>query len=184
MANTNTSEQTERVMVLRTMATVMKHQGGVRPDTEQIMGYVLFLQDIPLDTLKAACCWCIDNRTWYPSVAEIREAVREADVGNRPASAIEAWGDVIKAISSHGHLKQPQFENPVTQTVVDSIGWRQICMTPEADISYMITRFTKSYEQLAMRSENDTRISLTADSKSDPFNVIAGIAKQKALTQK
>ena len=179
MQNIQLSADTkQRIRIMSIVAQQMKHQNSTPPTEDQIIGFLLFLEDVPFETFKKAARWLVDNRTWYPTVAEFREAIREVDENRAPLPG-EAWGEVLRAVHTLGHWHAPTFSHPVILSAVEAMGWRALCMSDEADASYYMNRFMQIYQQLLTRHENDTRQALTADSNA--FGMLAGLAKSKAL---
>lgn len=126
-------------------------------DKERQRLYVLMLADIPPEVLSVGVAYCIKHCKYMPTIAEIRESCSTAlDIAadKQSMDSAEAWKLVQKAIASVGYMNMPHFDNPILQTVVDRIGWRDICQTPIEDTAILRAQFRKAYEaEAAHRQE-------------------------------
>jgi hypothetical protein len=64
-----------------------------------------------------------------PRVADILELVATMESGE--TTGIEEWRAVVEAAGKFGRTRPPGFAHPVTQRMVDAVGWLEICNTPE-----------------------------------------------------
>ena len=119
--------------------------------------YTQGLRDIPDEVLKAATVHCITTRTFWPVVAELRQAAFDI-MCNRAGqlTAGEAWALVVKTASMpeswwaagerHERSKLPE---PV-QKALDAIGgWRRL--TDSDHYSADRARFLEAYGAFAKR---------------------------------
>lgn len=121
--------------------------------------YYQDLKDIPADELLLAARHCRSEagRKFAPSVGEIRGAVMELRRAsmNIP-SAYDAWQEVLRVISDVGSYGSPEWSSPLIEKVVNSLGWRNLCMS-ENQVSDR-ARFLEAYEQLSNRAEKETML--------------------------
>jgi hypothetical protein len=137
------------------------HAGKLTPDdmSNLLALWIQLLGDLPGDVLKAAALQHMAVSQWFPAVAELRQ---QASVLTAPPAqaAIEAWGEVVAAMASSryyryadGFHEVPQFSDPVTQKVVDSMGWGNLCASE--DYTADRARFLQGYEAVARRAQDD-----------------------------
>ena len=125
----------------------------------QLALWVQLLADIDGEVLKAAALQHMARSQWFPAVAELRH---EAGAILAPAaqSAIEAWGDVTAAMAlaryyryADGFHEFPQFADPVTQRVVDAMGWGNLCGSEDGTADR--ARFLQGYEAIVKRHQEE-----------------------------
>lgn len=114
-----------------------------------------YLSDLDETLLMAAVQEHVTHSQWLPSIAEIRQAavslMRQASPAGQ--SAIDAWGDVKRAIARVGSYNVPSFDNPITARVVSRMGWREICLSedPEGVIRAQFERYYNGEMERAER---------------------------------
>lgn len=124
---------------------------------ETIQIYLRLLADIPADLLKAAALAHVTKSQFFPTVAELRDAgaaLMERALGL--PNAYDAWNEVCRAITTHGHYRRPEFSHTLIQKSVDACGgWRALCMSENqvADRA----RFFQVYETYQGREKEDNR---------------------------
>lgn len=127
-----------------------------KPSVQTPEIYYRLLQDISSDELKAAVLHCVSEpgRAFAPSIGEIRGAVGDLrkHVANVPTS-YEAWQEVLRQISDVGSYGSPQFSNPLIDSTVRALGWRNLCLSENQTADR--ARFVQCYEQLLSRAERD-----------------------------
>lgn len=125
---------------------------------ETINIYLKLLADIPADLLKAAALAHVTKSQFFPTVAELRDAgaglmERASGVPN----AYDAWHEVCRAISTHGHYHLPEFSHPLVKKAVDACGgWKTLCMS-ENQIADR-ARFFQVYEVYQGRQQEENRM--------------------------
>lgn len=70
--------------------------------------------------------------------------------------AMEAWGDVLRAVSSYGYDRQEQALaslDELTASVVRHMGWYSICMSELDDLPTIRAQFRTAYEARARANE-------------------------------
>ncbi len=119
--------------------------------------YVTCLSDIPADVLKAAALAHVAKSPFFPAIAELRDAAaglmeRALNIPN----TYDAWDEVCRAITTHGHYRRPEFSHALIQKSVDACGgWRALCMS-ENQIADR-ARFFQVYETYQGREKEDNR---------------------------
>lgn len=127
--------------------------------SNQLALWVQLLADIPGEVLKAAALQHMARSQWFPAVAELRHEAG-AIVAPAAQTAIEAWGEVTAAMASaryyryaDGFHEFPQFADPVTQKVVDALGWGNLCASEDGTADR--ARFLQGYEAIAKRHQEE-----------------------------
>jgi hypothetical protein len=97
--------------------------------------YEAMLADLPFAATQAAVARLVATSKWFPTVAEIREAVVAVERG-AVRSGVEAWGDVVTEC-------------------VELTGWRGLCLgeNEAADRA----KFVQLYDALAARDRTDAQ---------------------------
>jgi hypothetical protein len=125
--------------------------------------YASVLSDIPAELLRAAALQHIASSKFFPAVSELRDvALSLSRTAER--TAMEAWGEVMHWMS-RGDLKMlpggngyesPRFSDPLTQRVVNAMGWNQLCQSENlmADRAH----FLKAYDAYKARERQDAQL--------------------------
>lgn len=121
-----------------------------------IASYVRLTQDIPLDELQQAIDQCVAACKFLPTIAEIREQWHSLTRTLGQQSAAEAWADVEQQIRAVGYIGSPEFDNPTTEAVVRSMGWRNLCASEQPWVER--AQFMRMYDQWQARNANVQRL--------------------------
>ena len=154
-------------------------------DADLFKFYVMMLADIPPAALSAGVKYCINHCNFLPTIAEIRKAsekVTTLAMGTKPIDSATAWGKVQKAIAAVGYTGVPDFDDPVTQRVVDRFGWKEICQTPTDDTSILRAQFRKAYESEVAHVEEVKEFAASGIPVHQKYLADAGLAGVKELT--
>lgn len=108
------------------------------------------LKDIPYQTAEKALVYVLSTAKYFPTVAEIREAVIKISAPDMP-TPMEAWGQVMDAIrkydpyENNGNPASP-YKNmhSLVAKITKAIGWYEL-RTCE-NIGVMRAHFIKAYE--------------------------------------
>jgi hypothetical protein len=108
--------------------------------------YESMLADLDHRLANAAVQSLIATARFMPTIAEIRDAVVELQRGPRRAGG-DAWGDVLRAVSTVGRYRFPSFDDGAVAAAVDALGWQNICDSENqvADRA----RFIELYDKLS-----------------------------------
>lgn len=124
---------------------------------ETIMVYERALGDIPAELLTAAVMTVVAKSTFFPSIAEIRDAAFAAiERESGLPTATEAWGAVCEAVRAIGIYGTPRWKYQQTAEAVRAVGgWESICNSdnPAADRA----RFIEAYNAIVARARSDAR---------------------------
>ena len=100
-----------------------------------LAAYTAGLLDLEANRVKVAVSNLVKSTKWIPTIAEIREAVVDAEHGKRRSGG-EAWGDVVGAIRRYGWSRTPSvdfsFDDPIVADVVRAFGWQDLCRSENA----------------------------------------------------
>lgn len=113
---------------------------------ETLAAYIDLLGDIPLDHLQITVNQClIECLDFPPSAGRIRQRYIEL-ITPPKLPAADAWGLVIRQMMRVGHTGTPTFEDATLARVVQSMGWRELCLSENqmADRAH----FIRMYEQV------------------------------------
>lgn len=124
---------------------------GNEPGTYDV--FYELLKDLEPDVFRASILKVASDEE-FVSIRAIRESANSITA---PAlkSGVEAWGEVLDEVRGIGSYGYPRFDDPVTQRIVDGIGWRNICLSEEPMVER--AHFIKAYEQAARREHDEAR---------------------------
>ena len=114
--------------------------------------YERMLVDLDREAAHRAVARLVNTSKWLPTIAEIRAAAVELQVGARRAGA-EAWGDVVETIRRSGRYRTPEFTDPLVAECVRSLGWLSLCDSTNDTADR--ARFIELYDSLAERTRRD-----------------------------
>jgi hypothetical protein len=142
-------------------ASILAASTGRAMPQEQAESYLILLQDIPFEILRAACIRSVQqmNANFVPAVGAIREIAAELQYGSMPQAATE-WQRVMQACSSFGFIGQRKAAaelGELTWGIVSEMGWQSICQTEQPDISR--AQFVRLFDQRAAMHAIQRRIS-------------------------
>ncbi len=171
---------------LRHLAAAIQNLVAHYPRTDiqpaTIKAYVSSLSDLPMAAVLPALERCAKTIRFFPSVAEIREEIGAA--ANNPEHIAEtAWVEVERQIRICGAVKtrimaggvwhespDPEFSTDLIRRVVESIGWRNICLEPQ---SKMRTDFIFAYRNLFTAAVSRIQRGTISTGETLPANVSA-----------
>ena len=105
--------------------------------------YHRFLEDLQFSDVQKALDVLIMESKWFPSVAQIREAVGQVN-GQYGPQLGTAWAEVMQLASSVGSYGKPEFSHSAIAEAVAKIGWRNVCM---GDVTSMRIQFSQVYQR-------------------------------------
>ncbi len=104
------------------------------------------LADVPYSVGEQALMYVLTTARFFPTVAEIREAVVKVTTPCALSPA-EAWGEVELAIRCHGSYGEADAMRvmpPGVAVVARQMGWRDICVSENIDV--VRGQFLRMYE--------------------------------------
>lgn len=143
--------------------------------------YVQLLSDIDPELLKMATLDYVSKNKWFPSVAELREAVgtlQEKSAG--VPSSWDAWAEVNQMMRSYGYMRRSDFEfsSPLIDKAVDAVGgWRVLCHSENSVADR--ARFVEAYETYLKRQRDEVQtlpqVSRMIESLADKLRLKDGL---------
>ncbi|MEN4013960.1 MAG: replicative helicase loader/inhibitor [Bellilinea sp.] len=127
----------------------------LKPETVRV--YLKLLADLPDELLEEASLAHIAQSAFFPTIAELRTSACEIlDRRDPIPTGLEAWSEVEDQIRDIGYTGQPRFAHPLTDKLVNSMGWRNLCHSENlvADRAH----FLAAYEQIRHRERNPMRL--------------------------
>ena len=98
---------------------------------ETVRMYARFLVDFEIEHAVAAVAKWIAREQRFPQISELRESCAAA-AGNGPPDADRAFAEVMRAVSKYGQYQEPRFTHSAIRQAVESITWREICLSEHA----------------------------------------------------
>lgn len=141
--------KTEIANLLALCASAYPH---VAITKETAIVYAEMLADLELSVAMQAVKKLIATSQYFPTVAAIREQCASIATPFAPSLA-SAWAEVTYQVRHVGHGKQPEWSHPSIATTVDTLGWRELCMSENQAV--MRAHFWKVYEAIAREQRMD-----------------------------
>lgn len=113
------------------------------------------LGDMPFDVAMTATKRVLAQQTFpsLPAIGEIRAAAADL-TAPKLRDPGEAWREVMTEIRRIGAYGEPHFSTPQIAMTVETIGWRELCLSEEGD-GVIRAHFFRVYEQYARRARED-----------------------------
>jgi hypothetical protein len=112
------------------------------------------LSDLDEDIINSSLSMCLSSCKFYPTISEIRENAMNIIMSKYPL-AIEEWYKVVAQIKSIGAGGVPEFDNKITATVVNIIGWNNLCFRNELEVRLA---FVKLYESYVIKTKTNANL--------------------------
>lgn len=105
--------------------------------------YEELLADLDFTSARAAAKRLMMTTKFLPAPSEIREAVRDVEVGAAP-DPMRAYGDLCLAVRRVGRYESPTFTDPIIASVVQDLNWESICDATNEEA--LRARFLEAYK--------------------------------------
>ena len=148
------SEFAEIVMAMQTYYP----RENMLPNEHAIELWFEALKDIDARVLGTALKRWVATRKWPPTIADLREQSQLITSGDLPAWG-KAWETVQDAIHMHGYYEYNAacgMFDAVTRSVVDFIGWDNICLSENHEATR--ANFRNMYEQEVARKKEERKV--------------------------
>jgi hypothetical protein len=123
-------------------------------ERKHIDAYMSAIVDLPADAGSKAVDRLRRTKTFLPSVAEIRSAAADVQLGPQRTGE-DAYRIVLEAIRKFGRYAEPRFSDPhITRALGVWGSWVGACNSPEDDPGGR-ARFIELYESCAGRERLD-----------------------------
>jgi hypothetical protein len=118
----------------------------------------MMLSDLSFDAAKNALIRVMSTSKFFPTVAEIREAVM---INTSPVlpTAAEGYEEVLRAIGNFGSWREQaalDSLSPLVRRTTEVIGFKQICLSESPDV--IRGQWRMAYEQIAERAMREGRM--------------------------
>lgn len=145
-----TLKESLRLVAWATANFPQLQERDMRPTAEL---WAKMLEDVPYEIAEKALVKVLATAKYFPTVAELREAVAELRNGQQ-ITALEAWGLVIEAVKKYGYYRQEEALAslpPEVSAFVRRFGWEDICCSEEPDV--VRGQFRRAWEEQAIRKK-------------------------------
>jgi len=147
---------------------------------ETILLYAHRLSTLPVDAVCAGIDRLIDTATFFPTIAEIKEAAIAGPIG--PDVADEAWAEVVREARRVGYNRlpvfrdgrllpppTPAFSSPLIAAAVNAVGWELICNgdNSQGHIRNAFLRTFRSLQERELRAKQTGALPVTAALSSE-----------------
>ena len=143
------SEVTTLLAELVSAYSASNPNGAGRLSEDTRVTYVECLYDLDFEAAKVSVRDLIRHNKFFPTVAEIRDAVIQRRTGLEEPEL--AWGAVMVALRKHGRSRRPCFFNVATEAAVLTIGWNHLCDSDESSLTAIRAHFFRIYESARKR---------------------------------
>lgn len=168
------------IRVLQTII-VMYPSSKVNADPLTVAMWHEMLEDLPADVVSMAMKRMCATLKYPPSVADIREAVKDAvqDAAGIPIAG-EAWARVSKAMSRWGYHRPEQARADLGEDIWRAVemvgGWCEVCMGERAVLS---AQFERRYN--AMIEQRSKLLQIPASVREDMARLAEPLAKRMLI---
>lgn len=122
--------------------------------------WITMFADTDKKIMNLAIQKIIATSKYFPTVAEVREAISEINTGYVMDGG-EAWGEVIAAIRNYGQYREMQAlesMSEMTRIVVQRLGWHDLCISEDTEIDR--AHFLKVYQAEEKRQKQKNALPL------------------------
>jgi hypothetical protein len=137
------------------LATLFAAYPNTQVDDTTSEVYLRLLKDIHPIELQQVIDQAIATCKFMPTIAEIRD-MRNKLVQVEQTNYVEGWTEVQRAIRYVGVYETPIFVDPITARVVESMGWRNLCMSENAMADR--AQFERMYKELAGKQQEQQKL--------------------------
>jgi hypothetical protein len=169
--------------IIKIMAVMAKAYPNYAPKEGTAELYHMILEDIPYDALQAgAKSYLTTNNAFFPTPGQWRQLSLDISMAksNIP-SAIEAWGEVLRAFDNYGSYREPKFTHPLITNIVCQMGWQNLCLSENqvADRA----RFLQAYEASITAQTSEVRMLPSVRTVAEKYQIEQSNSMIKQLTE-
>src|SRR5690625_1254124 len=150
--------KTEIIKLIRVLSANYRNFPEQGKEQDTVMLWESMLDDMDYDTGRAAVKAHIARSPFPPTIADIRDSA--VMLANRDSmDAIEAWGEVVKAIRKYGFYNQAEAMESLPQEVremVERFTWRELCLSENIDT--LRAQFRMAWETMQKRRVEEKKI--------------------------
>lgn len=117
------------------------------------------LKDIPYEQISVAVQKHASLSKWPPTIADIREHV--AGLARTETDWGSGWSQVLSAVRRYGYYNAEDAlasMDEITQSVVKRLGWKQICMSEQDELTAVRANFRMIWEELEGKAAENERL--------------------------
>lgn len=150
----------EAVQCIRFLAA---YYPNIALSTETVVMYSQHLMRWPYDTAQYAITRLVEKSKFFPSVAEILQAIQHLE--NHLPGAAKAWEEVTQQIRACGTWKTPAWSAPIIQRAVQTLGWYNLCISehPSTDRAHFLKIYTELVEAERWKEGGRSQLEATAE---------------------
>ena len=157
-----------------------------RLDGDGLVLYAKMLSRYTIPQLRAAMDKIILTCKYFPSIAEICEAVESltehvSTGGKGIPTADEAWNEMIRQANWRNDTQKWEFSTPEIAQAVTMFGRQKVFEMLDADIAIHKAQFRKSYEAVLSRAK-ERKVNNAALENSKMVNIVDKLAARSTLT--
>lgn len=154
-----------------------------------LMLYARALQDVPLDELDAAMVRLMRTSKFFPSVAEILDAVkttRDVISGKDTGGAGAAWQEAMELVKHVGPYRPWTYSSPAVERAVKQFGKMELCALETDGVNTARAQFMRIYNEAAdrEREREEVRATLKALPSNRAMELVKRLAAGKAMEPK
>ena len=154
-----------------------------------LMLYARALQDVPLDEIDAAMVKLMRTSKFFPSVAEILEAVkttRDVIGGNDTSSAGAAWQEAMKLVKDIGPYGPWTYSSPAVERTVKQFGRMELCELKTDEMNTARAQFMRIYtaEEARESERENVRATLKAMPNGRARELVKRLADSREMEPK
>lgn len=151
-----------------------------------LMLYARALQDVPLDELDAAMVRLMRTSKFFPTVAEILDAVkttREVISGEDKGGAGAAWHEAMELVRHVGPYRTWTYSSPAVERAVKHFGKMELCELETDAVNTARAQFMRIYNEEAARAKEraDVKAAINALPRGEAGTLIKKLAARKSM---
>jgi len=131
---------------------ILQANPGMQAEKESLLAWHAIVSDMPYDLFAAAIFDILRNEKKPPFGVNLGAMIREKAQAlscSRMLSAEEAWGLVLSQVKKAGVYGSPCFSDEAITEAVQTIGWREICLSEEGNAA-LRAHFYRTYEKVRL----------------------------------
>lgn len=154
-----------------------------------LMLYARALQDVPLDELDAAMVRLMRTSKFFPTVAEILDAVkttREVISGEDKGGAGAAWHEAMELVRHVGPYRPWTYSSPAVERAIKQFGKMELCEIETDAVNTARAQFMRIYNEAAdrEREREEVRATLKALPSNRAMDLVKRLAAGKEMEPK
>ncbi len=132
--------------IVAELTKIMAFYPSTKVNEKTVVAYAEYLDDLPEELVLQAIRQCAKSSTFFPALAEIRQMVVTIAGEGVLTPPETAWGEVMREVRRMGYQRRMQgeafrFSSPLIEQAVESIGWRDICLSETDDLPTIRAQF-------------------------------------------